>query len=258
MKLKLVPARQGVLWVRQGLGVFFARPLAFCSLYFLCILFAPFFIVMVGPVTWLGFMIATRRAQNGKLLWPAVFIEPLQTTRSQVIAQLQLCLLYAIGTILLSWLVQQTGADWNGAAHVLFSGQATPEQVEALLGDPKLQAAQLVALVGLAVLSIPFWYAPALIHWGKLSAPKALFFSVVACWRNKGALAAHALVWFAVLAGVSMLASLVLLLVGPESSIVVMPALLMFPAAICASLYFTFADSFEIPDEIPGIAQETP
>jgi len=33
MKLKLVPPRQGAVWVRQGLAIFFRRPLAFCVLF---------------------------------------------------------------------------------------------------------------------------------------------------------------------------------------------------------------------------------
>ena len=37
MKLNLVPARQGLLWVRQGVRAFFRQPLALSGLFFLFI-----------------------------------------------------------------------------------------------------------------------------------------------------------------------------------------------------------------------------
>jgi len=248
MKLRLVPARQGARWVRQGWGVFFARPLAFCAMYLLCLLFAPLFIVLIGPATWLGFMIATRQTLEGRFPWPSVFFAPFRAGWPQLKSQLQLCALFALAMVGLSWLVQLTGVDLHSLSDIM-GGQATPEQVEAWLDDPKLRAAQWLTLIGMVLLSLPFWHASPLVHWGGLSAPKALFFSVVACWRNKAPLALHALLWVVVIMVLSMLAGLVAAVAGPPSVPFITPLWLLLPAPALASVYFSFADSFDMASE---------
>ena len=49
------------------------------------------------------------------------------------------------------------------------------------------------ALIALLALLVPFamtvWFAPVLCGWHGMAAPKALFFSFFACWRNRGAIA---------------------------------------------------------------------
>ena len=50
MKLQLVPARQGALWVRYGLRVFFRRPLAYCVLFGMCLFLAPLFLFAAARV----------------------------------------------------------------------------------------------------------------------------------------------------------------------------------------------------------------
>ena len=53
---------------------------------------------------------------------------------------------------------------------------------------------------GLAgALSIPFWHAPALVHWQGQSVGQALFSSTLALWRCKGAFFAYSLAWTAVI-----------------------------------------------------------
>jgi hypothetical protein len=252
MKLRLVPARQGAQWLRQGWAVFFARPLAFCAMFLLCVLFAPVFVVLLGPVTWLGFMIATRQTLEGRFPWPSVFFEPFRVGWPQAKAQILLCMLFALGMVGVSWLAQLTGVDLRALTDVLMGAQSTPDQISAVLDDPKLHAAQWITLVGLALLSVPFWHASPLVHWGGLSAPKALFFSIVACWRNKAPLAVHALLWALVIAVLSMLAGLVTALAGAASLPFVTPLLLLLPAPAFASVYFSFADSFEAREQEPS------
>ena len=48
-----------------------------------------------------------------------------------------------------------------------------------------------------ALLSVPFWHAPALVHWGGQGVAQALFSSTLALWRNKAAFALNGLLWFA-------------------------------------------------------------
>lgn len=58
--------------------------------------------------------------------------------------------------------------------------------------DPAQEAAMLWALLRLMLLSLPlilaFWFAPFLTGWERVAPTKALFFSVIASWRNWRAL----------------------------------------------------------------------
>lgn len=259
MRLKLVPARQGMLWVRQGLGVFFQRPVAFCLLLFLYMLVGPVFAFAVAPLVSLGFMIATRQALAGRFPLPGVFIEPLRVGSARRWAQLKLGFGYAVGIALVLWLGDAIGGRaFDALREAMSAGRTTPQEMEPLLSNPDLQLAWLLVLAGIGLLAVPFWHAPALVHWAGHGAGKAMFFSTVACWRNKGALTVYMLGWGAVTMLFALLSSIVLGLLGAAqlAFVAMMPAMLMLSAAFYASLYFTFADSFE--PVAPPEHEETP
>ena len=93
MKLQLVPARQGALWVRRAFGIFFKRPLAFAALFtgFLFFGLVAMLVPLIGPVLLLAslplvslaFMLATQRALKGEFPGPSVFIAPFRVDRAR-------------------------------------------------------------------------------------------------------------------------------------------------------------------------------
>jgi hypothetical protein len=267
MKSKLVPASQGLVWVRQGLRIFFKRPMAFCLLFLIYLIVGPMLMLAVAPLATVGFMIATKQAMQGRFPMPSVYVEPLRASRPQRWAQVRLGLGYALGAAFVLWLGDAIGGTaFDALRQAYAAGKTTPEELGPLIGDSDLQWGWLVMLAGLALLSMPFWHAPALVHWGRQSARKALFFSTVACWRNKGALAMYALGWGAIVLLFALVVPSILAIAGmPQLAFaIVTPATLMISAAMYASLYFTFADSFEQVDDaaaaLPSAItqQETP
>lgn len=264
MKFQHVPARRGALWVRQGFGVFAVRPLAFTALLgsFLFFAFALALIPWLGgllsfglfPLASLGFMLGTQFTMQGRFPLPSVFLLPLRTELPRRRALLWLCAGYAVAAVAVALL-----AYWIGGMRLLalqqllYSGNATPEAVNAQLADPALQFGLLTLLVLTTLLSLAFWHAPALVYWGGMKASKALFFSVVACWQNRGAFAVYALTWFGAVFVIWTVVSLLLALLGQPAlaNLVVLPVWLMFVSAFYGSLYFTFADSFELPPDEP-------
>jgi hypothetical protein len=254
MKLRLVPARQGLAWVRQGLRVFFRRPLAFSLLFVLYMIVGPSLMLAVAPLATIGFMIATQQALQGRFPLPVVFIEPLRAGRARCWAQLRLGIAYAVSTLLLFWLGNAIGGDAFNAVRDGMSAGKTPQEMQPLLADPALQAWWLVLVGGVSLLAVPFWYAPALIHWGGQGTAKALFFSTVACWRNKGALSVFALGWAVVMVAFTLLSTTAFALLGvPRLAMAaIMPAALMLSAAFYASLYFTFTDCFDAGEPAPA------
>jgi hypothetical protein len=173
---------------------------------------------------------------------------PLRAGRPQLGAMIQLGVIYAAAT----WSILAL-SDWidGGALEALMEAQAAgasaPDAVADKLADPRLEWGVILRFGLLGLLSVPFWHAPALVHWGAQSAGKALFFSTVACWRNKGAFVVYSLTWLGVFVLFALLANLVFAVVGrgPLVPFVALPASLIFSTVFYASLWFTFADCFD-------------
>jgi hypothetical protein len=105
-----------------------------------------------------------------------------------------------------------------------------------------------------ALLSIPFWHAPALVHWGGQGALQALFSSTLAVWRNRGAMVVYVIGWIAMIAAFSAAVGLLFGLLGARqlAGLIALPAGLMFTCVFYVTLYFTFADSFGDADAARG------
>jgi hypothetical protein len=260
MKLQLVPARRGALWVRHGFQAFFHKPLAFSGLFgvFLLAMLVSGIVPLIGPVVFLaclplvtlGFMLATQQVLQGRFPGITVFSSPLRIDKPRTQALVKLGIAYAVAMLLIlalrAWLDNGRSEALQAA---LMGGTATPESVRAMLEDSRLQLSVL-SFFGLAsLLSVPFWHAPGLIHWGGQGMAQSLFFSTMACWRNKGAFVVYTLTWAAVLFGFVLFSSLLFAVLGqPQwAPFVMMPAALLMSTVFYASLYFTFADCFELP-----------
>lgn len=258
MNLQTVPARRGATWVRQGFAAFARQPLAFGGLFatFMFAVFAATLLPFVGsvllllllPLVSLGFMVATRNAIDGRVPLPNVFWQPLRGRRSERLALLQLSLLYAVATSVIMWLSDIVDGGALDALMMVLSGgeKVSPEVVNERLSDPNLRSG-LIFRFGLAgLLSVPFWHAPALVHWDGHGAAKALFSSTVAVWRNKSAFLVYGLAWLGVILGFTMAASLLFALIGQPQwiALAAMPASLIFSTVFYVSLYFTFVDCF--------------
>lgn len=258
MRLQSVPARHGALWVRQGFATFFKHPMAFAALFatFMFAVFALALLPFVGallvlallPLASLGFMIATQVALGGGFPTPRAFIEPLRGDRQRRNAMLQLGLVYALATFIVMWLSDVVdGGAFDALMAALPAGQTAPETVAAKLAAPGL-ASGLLLRFGLAgLLAVPFWHAPALVHWDGHGCAQALFSSTLACWRNRGAFALYSLVWFALIMLLGMVGSLVFALLGAPQlfAVIGVPLSLVFTTVFYVSLYFTFTDCFK-------------
>jgi hypothetical protein len=268
MKLQLVPASRGALWVRRGFGVFFSRPLAYVGLFGVMLMgmviaqllpwVGPLLFWAALPLITLGFMLATQLVLQGKFPTPRVFIEPLRGEGARALWQLgaaySLTMLVIAGVY--TWI---DGGRFEALQATMTSGKATPENVATLLSDTRFQLSLLWFSGAASVLSLPFWHAPALVYWGKQPVGKALFFSTVACWRNKGAFSVYALTGLGAVMVFAMVSSLLFAALGQPNmaALAMMPAALMFSVVFYASLFFTFADCFEMPSVPPADPKES-
>lgn len=246
MRLKTVNARQGIAWVRAGFRVVLRQPLAFAALYALIGLafwllsllphVGPVLALTLPPLATAVFMLATREALAGRAPRLALLALPLRDPQQRS-RLLQLGAMYAVATVATLLLAQ------------LFDGGETPLGVSTPVGDEALHhPGFLVVLLALmALLSLAFWHAPGLVCFGGLGPAKAVFASVVACWRARGAFLLYGLVWFGLLLGFMLAAQLALALIGQPQAIgrAILPAGLLFSTVVYASVHFSFVDSFE-------------
>ena len=164
MKLQLVPARQGVTWVRLGIRTFFSQPLALSGLFFMyaAVMEVAKDIPVVGlslmlalmPGCSLGLMAASREASTGKFPMPTVFLSAFRAGRQELVAMAQLGVLFVCGF----WIILgiTTLLDGGGFASGYLSGKMLPAD---MARDPAMQTAGLAFLLLLCLLSLMFWLA---------------------------------------------------------------------------------------------------
>ena len=109
----------------------------------------------------------------------------------------------------------------------------------------------MVVRIGLAtLLSVPFWFAPALVHWGGQGVGQALFTSTLAVWRTRGGFTVYMLGWVGAMLAVALAVALVGVVTGARSALglLTMPIGLVFTAAFYLSLWPSFTDIFGEPE----------
>ena len=255
--LKSVPAARGARWIVDAWRLFARRPLAFTMMFaafMFCALLTsllPFvggvLQMMALPLLSLGFMVASQSALLDGPVHPMQFIEPLRADPVRRRALLRLCLFYGLGAVAVLLLCDALSDNAMGRLLALSAkGDAAQAEIDAVLSEPGLGAVALLLVTLGTLLSVPFWHAPALVHWGGQSVGQALFSSALAVWRSKGAFLAYAAVWAGLVLAFAVLSSLLFGALGLRqlASLAAVPAGLMFSTVFYVSLLFTFNDSF--------------
>jgi hypothetical protein len=247
VKLNIVPARTGLQWVKLGMRTFFRQPLALTGLFFMYMavvlvisqipILGPMLGAMLVPAATLGLMAASAEASSGRFPMPTVLISAFRAGRQRARAMLILGAIYTAGSLVATGLGTLLVGDAG-------SGAAADAQM------PEVDTRTLLILLLHSPLVVMFWHAPALVHWHGVTPVKSLFFSVVACFRNFGALAVYAVAWVAVFVAIGFLVSSVGLMLGglAVARSIMMPTVLILVAMFSTSLYFTFRDSFRADD----------
>jgi len=123
-----------------------------------------------------------------------------------------------------------------------------PETIE----NSNIMLAVLTALVFYIPVAMLFWFSPILAAWHDVPPIKAMFFSLVSCWRNRGAFIVFGALWFAVATIVSFGLSALLqaLGAGDFAIAVLMPATIVVTTMLYCSFYATYRGCFGV--QTPG------
>ncbi len=250
MKLQLVPASQGAVWVRQGLRTFVRQPIGLAGAFMLFSLVMMLLHVLptigtaIGlalvPAFTAGFVQATAAVEEGRFPRPQLLVAALRqrATRGPVLLLGGLYLASVLLVLLLSVFL-----DGGALARIYLLGGALDDNT---LANPGLPGALLLVMALYLPVSMAFWHAPMLVAEAGHTPLKALFFSFVACKRNLGAFTVYALGWGLLYLTLLMTASTLGFLIGGPSgaSALAVPFTIVAAAVFFTSIRYSYRDCF--------------
>ena len=275
VRIRDIPARAGLRWIQLALRAFARQPAGFMGMFGMFLLAMLLFSIplallvplanalhvdnvivsMLGlvlmPLLSLSFMLSTEAVTHDLRIRPSLFFAALRTTAQARRSLFGIGLVY-VAMFVAAWFIGN-GIDGGETAKWLADRMMVPPEgaVAPPVLAPLSQTAMIVVFLKMAVvavLTIPLWHAPPLIHWGRYGAAKAMFASIVALWRTRAALAVFGLGWLALSFALTSVLALLELLLG-SSVLLVGFAILMswaLSALFYVTLWFGFVDTFEI------------
>lgn len=256
MQLIEVPAKTGYVWFRQGIWLFRRNPLAFLTLFFTYLLGMTLIsaIPIVGGVLPLilvpgiavGFMAACRDTIAGKPVFPTILVDGFRSHGATATKRLfGLGGLYVVAMMLV--LAASALVDGGTLLEMMTFGSPMDAESFANSSAPLALVASMAIYVPVAML---FWFAPVLTAWHDVPPVKAMFFSLVSCWRNKGAFVVYGALWMGVSIGVSLVISLLMHSLGGSdyALAVLMPALIVVMTMLYCSFYATYRGCFGVQE----------
>ncbi|MBT0961815.1 BPSS1780 family membrane protein [Denitromonas iodatirespirans] len=157
---------------------------------------------LILPIISLGVLNGMLAIHEGRKAGPEVLLSGF---KSNVGGLVTVGGLYLTGTLLA--LAATALIDGGALLRIMVGNQALDE---ATMATPGLMGASLFGTLLTTPLMMAYWFAAMLVGWCGLSAPKAMFFSLIACWRSFGAFSLYVLgIFFLVLGGPALLISVI-------------------------------------------------
>jgi hypothetical protein len=240
--------------------LFRRNPLGFLTIFFtyLLAMWAISLIPIVGAVLPLalipgvavGFMTACRDTVAGKIVFPTVLVDGFRSYGA--LGAMRLIELGGMYLAAIALIFAGSALADGGALFKLMMG-TEPVSPETLAAAPLMKAV-FVALVCYVPVAMLFWFAPILTAWHDLPPVKAMFFSFVTCWRNRGAFIVYGALWFATAIVVSIGLSLLMNAIGATdyAFTVLFPASITLTTMLYCSFYATYRGCYGVQEPTPG------
>ena len=257
MQAAKLPFSAGLQWVQRAFSLFRKQPLALLALTFIInfvsqilivlpLIGLPLFIVSI-PISSLIIVSACRSIEASNKVIPAEWVMHLK--KPDVIRRLALVgFLYASVFLLITFLtIYPTISALSDEDMQKITRLFTDPQYSLGINDvPTFSVSIAQYVLGPAFIflaSLTFWHVPQLIGWENMSVKKALFFSLVASWRNKLAFIVYFSIWaILIYVGRYLLADLLLMMGLPLVVVAAIAQIVM--VIIVTSMYCGFYSSY--------------
>jgi hypothetical protein len=249
----VVPASNGWLWLKRGFGFFGRAPLAWVLVavsYWMLVSVVgllPYLglvaVMVATPAFAVSFMAMCRELERGRPLELKLLFAGFRRNPGALAVLGGTYLLAILGILVTSQLF-----DDGLLMRWMLEGKAVPRDEAS--GDA-LATAAIAAFVLFVPVIMAFWFAPVLVAWHGMSAPKALFFSFFAALRNWRAFLVYGIA-AALVAGVVPGVAFSLLAVaargsqgaGGVMSVLALVVVVILLPTLYASFYASYRDVF--------------
>jgi hypothetical protein len=247
----LVNAKVGQAWLVEGFSLFHRQPLV----WFLTLMAYWVGLVLIGslplvgvivplllsPGLSFGFISLARAIDRKEPAAPTLLISGFRNGQARSLLQLGGAYTLALAAVLLL-------ASLVGGGELLSMVEKGATEEELITLQRELPWGLIVGFLAYIPVMMAFWFAPQLVVWRGLSVPKAIFYSWVSVWLNRGAFLRYGLTWLLLIVAVSLLISLGIGGLGGNPQLVllvIMPVSLLLMAIGHGSFYASTRDIFE-------------
>lgn len=249
MQAAILPFSAGWQWINDGIRLFKRQPMAmfFWSLVTGLLITLTYIIPLLGQMALIAAMPALtfiilnacRHIEQGRQIMPGMWLESLRSApvRKNLF---RLGLAYLACCLLGGFLATVPFLDSLMLA-VDSTGQIDAKALTEAVRGPFLTFGALYVMI-----SALFWHAPALVGWHGIKITQALFFSMVACWRNKWPFLLYGVSWAAIFMAVQLIDGF-LVTVGLDpgvAQLLMTPINLLVAALLYCSFYPTYMSVF--------------
>lgn len=257
LKLQEVPATAGMRWAVLAFAEYRRFPLAYAGLFigFLFTLVIALLVPLLGgiavmmspPLLTLAFMLATHASTQGERPGFDALLAPwrprVPDMRRRLLA---LLMFFASLMAAAAWVAQaQSAGGFDALFEALRKGKVTAEELDQLMSAPGMASGVAWGMALVSLVSVLFWFAPGLVHWGHQGPAQALFSSMLAVWRARWAFLAYGAFWVSAFLASGLLADVLVAAFGPNFAVLIaVPVQLALTCTFYISVYFSFRDCF--------------
>ena len=249
MQAAILPISAGWFWIQEGYRLFRRQPMPMffwgmatgllITISYLIPLVGQLILIAITPILTFITLCACRNIAAGKTMLMPMWLEPLKPAEVRR-RLLRLGLTYMVCCLAAGFLAV---LPFSSALTDVINAQGgiDPEALSRVIRGPML-----TFLLFYIVISALFWHAPALTGWHGLKLSQALFFSMVACWRNKWPFLVYGLSWGAIFFAAQFLASFLLSAgMSPATAqLLLTPVNILVTTLLYCSFYPTYISVF--------------
>ena len=207
MQLRTIPAKQGYIWIQQGLQIFRCHPINmlmlvmvytfFIRLTLLIPIIGILAILFITPGISVSFAYACHSITKNQPVKPSIFLQIYRNTTPKIVQRLLwLGAIYTSTVLLITLINILLFIDFQTFLPILTEKQLLSEEATRQIYTIMLSSGLLYLPIAMLM-----WFAPLLLVTKNYSIPQALFFSWLACWRNRNAFMLYLGLWLVILIG---------------------------------------------------------